>query len=71
MANCEYSTSCFFLTKNLVNMPKTSEYFRNKFCDGDFSACIRFKVLKSDGIDHVPDNLPPVRFKSPKCFCGM
>ena len=59
MAACEYLTSCIFLTNALVNMPKTSEYIKNKYCYGNFSACARFFVSKSVGIDHVPDNLPP------------
>jgi len=56
MASCEYSASCSFLTKEVVNMPKTSDYLRNKYCDGDFYACVLFNS-KSVGFDNVPDKL--------------
>jgi hypothetical protein len=58
MANCEYSTSCSFLTKEVVDMPKTSNYLRNKYCDGDFHACVLFNS-KSVGSDNLTDKLPP------------
>jgi hypothetical protein len=59
MANCEYSTSCSFLTKEVVDMPKTSDYVRNKYCDGDFHTCVLYNFSKSVGIENVPDKLPP------------
>jgi hypothetical protein len=71
MATCEYSTSCCLLSKELANMPMTSEYIRANFCYGKFTACVRFNCSKSVGIDNVPVNLPTVSFKSPKCFCRM
>ena len=71
MTNCEYSNLCFFYNKKIDDMPKTYEYIKSKFCDGNFCECERYKLSKSLGIEKVPDDMLPVCFKSMKCFYGM
>ena len=66
MATCEYSTSCSFLIKEVVNMPKTSQFVRDKYCDGEFSTCVLFNSFKSAVIDIVPEKCPLGSLKSPK-----
>ncbi len=66
MAACEYGSSCYFLNKMVVDMAPAAEMVKDKYCDGDFGECARFKVSKSRGIDYVPENLSPDSFKRPK-----
>lgn len=71
MAICEYSSSCFFFTRKLVDMPHSADFFREKFCNGEFGTCARFKLSRSVGIENVPDSLPPFNIRGQKCFCGL
>jgi len=71
MADCEYSSSCIFFTTMDVNMPKTGEFIRSRFCNGKYESCSRFRAIRTAGIDNVPDNLPPARFRGAGCFYGM
>jgi hypothetical protein len=71
MAKCEYSSSCSFLNKSLDDLSPASEYLKEKYCNGQFDDCARFRLSKSVGIENVSDNLSPVTFKSPKCFFGI
>ena len=71
MAGCQYSSSCIFFNAMDVNMPKTAEFIRGRFCNGKYESCSRFLTIRVAGIDNVPDNLPPARFRTSGCFCGM
>ena len=71
MAKCEYSSSCIFFATMDMNMPKTSEFVRSRFCYGNYASCSRFQAIRSIGINNVPDTLPPGRFRSPGCFYGL
>lgn len=70
MAICEFSTSCSFLTKEVVNFPKTSRFIRDKYCDGEFSTCVLFNSFKSAALDNAPEKSPPIGMKNPKWWCG-
>ena len=52
-------------------MPNTADFFIEKFCIGDSSKCARFKLSKLDGIENVPDYLPPFSIRGQKCFYGL
>ena len=66
MATCEYSTSCSFLIKEVVNMPKTSKFIRDKYCDGEFSTCVLFNYFKSAVINNVPEKRHSVSIERPE-----
>ena len=65
MANCEYCTSCFFFTQLVGDMPHSTDYLRDKYCNGDFNECARFKISKSYGMDNVPPHIFPDDFCEP------
>lgn len=71
MTACEYSSSCIFFNVMDVNMPKTSEFIKNRFCKGKYASCSRFLAIRAAGIGNVPDNLPPGRLGSSDYFYGM
>jgi hypothetical protein len=61
MATCEYHTSCLFFNKMVKEMPHT-EQLRDKYCNGKFSECARFKISRSYGMFNVPTFIFPNDF---------
>ena len=62
MASCELCTSCFFFNEQVANMPQVMGDLRDKYCNGDFTNCARFKISKSCGGDKVPLYIYPNGF---------
>jgi hypothetical protein len=58
MAGCERLLEC-----QIVNNPNEEvvsvETLKEKYCNTNYSACARYKVLKSVGGDFVPNDLLP------------
>ena len=59
MANCEYFSSCFFFNEMALDMPSTTDYLKDKYCNGVFNECTRFRISKSYGICNVPTYIYP------------
>ena len=59
MDRCELHTSCFFFNEQVSNMPQIMGHLRDKYCNGDFANCARFKISQSCGRDKVPTYIYP------------
>jgi hypothetical protein len=59
MAHCDLCNSCFFFNEQKLDMPRTAEFLKDKYCKRDFAGCARFLVSKSYGKDRVPESLYP------------
>lgn len=62
MADCELRSSCFFYNDAVTEMSYTVEYLRNKYCNGDFTKCTRFRISESFGSNAVPTYIYPNDF---------
>ena len=62
MADCELCTSCFFFNEVFSEMSCTMEYLKNKYCNGDFTQCTRFRISISYGRNNVPTYIYPNDF---------
>ena len=56
---CEIIECCRFIRDNMAGMPVTAEYLRARLCHGNYAACVRYKLYKAHGKEHVPPLLHP------------
>jgi len=70
MAICEFCDSCSFFKEEFQDNPLTltKKYLCNTLCNAHFTACARYKIASSQGIDNVPHDLLPDPLKCLKCF---
>jgi hypothetical protein len=55
MPDCKYFSSCFLLAEMKTDMPHTTLYLKQRYCNGGaYSECIRYKITKSYETDNVP-----------------
>ena len=59
MVCCEFLDSCFFYNEMTTDMTKTTEYLRDRYCNGRFTECALFMISKVYGNDKVPQYLFP------------
>ena len=59
MAQCKLYASCFFYNDLVADMPHSTEHLREKYCEGDFNECARFKIAQLHGQDYVPKYMFP------------
>ena len=60
MACCELLVSCFFYNELTADMPKTTDYLRDMYCNGVcFTECTLYRISKVYGKDKVPKYLYP------------
>jgi hypothetical protein len=59
MPACECLPRCPFFNDRMANMPSLSAMMKHSFCQGDFTGCARFMVMKALGAARVPSDLFP------------
>ena len=59
MSTCDLFDSCFFFNEQLVDMPQTTEYLKEKYCRRDYRTCARYMINRAYGRDRVPRYLFP------------
>jgi hypothetical protein len=59
MACCDLQPNCYFYNDTLSHLPQRAYFFRDKYCNGDFSECARYIIFKAYGHDKVPRYLCP------------
>ncbi len=60
MASCDLRSSCLFYTKPVLDMPHTTEYLKERYCEGDrYPECALYWIAKTYGMDKVPRYLYP------------
>ena len=62
MASCKLCDSCFFLNELFTDMSQTMKSLRDKYCNGEFTKCTRFRISMSYGTDKVPTYIYPNDF---------
>ena len=62
MANCKLCASCFFFNELVSDMSQTMKYLKDKYCNGEFTKCTRFRISMSYGRDNVPTYIYPNDF---------
>jgi hypothetical protein len=68
MATCEFCDTCSFFKKEFQDHPHANKYLCNTLCNGHFTACARYKIAMTNGIDDVPRDILPDPLKCLKCF---
>ncbi len=59
MAECDRMEDCTFINSQLTAMPKMAEMLKKKYCQGDCTECVRYKLEKRGivvPIDLFPDD---------------
>jgi hypothetical protein len=56
---CEKRHNCEFFSEIMVNMPKSSNYIKEKYCLGHYESCARYRIYKEFGEELIPDRLLP------------
>lgn len=56
---CENMDNCRFFTDIMVNMPRSSDYIKDRYCLGREESCARYCVYKEIGKEQVPVRLFP------------
>ena len=60
MLCCDLRDSCFFFNEQATDMPHTTEYLRNLYCQGAcYTECVLYRFSKVYGEDKVPKYLYP------------
>jgi hypothetical protein len=59
LAYCSHSGHCFFYNEQENDMPHTTEYLRDMYCNGRFTECALFRISSVYGKDKVPKYLYP------------
>ena len=62
MDSCELHKTCFFFNDAFSNMPQILGPLREKYCNGNFAICSRYKISQTIGRDMVPTYLYPNGF---------
>ncbi len=57
MAECDKMATCAFINTQLPAMPAMAEMFKKKYCLGDCSQCVRYR-LEKEGVQVPPDLFP-------------
>lgn len=56
---CENIDNCQFFIDIMVNMPKSADYIKNRYCLMHYEACARYRIYKEFGKERVPLRLFP------------
>jgi hypothetical protein len=59
MAKCELIETCIFFNDQMANMPSTAAVYKANYCEKDFAACARHKIVQALGRGTVPTDLFP------------
>jgi len=59
MATCELLKTCIFFNDKMADMPAVADLMKKRYCESDFQACARMKVVKALGRENVPTDMFP------------
>jgi len=59
MSQCPRYSICTFSSSIAETEPEAFSLLRTRYCNGNYSACARFAVMKALGPERVPMNLQP------------
>jgi len=59
MPSCELLKTCIFFNDKMADMPAVADLMKKRYCESDFVACARMKVVKTLGREKVPADLFP------------
>jgi len=59
MTICNFSETCSFFKNETIVDPDIKNIFINKYCKNSYTACARYHVALSHGMENVPDTIWP------------
>jgi hypothetical protein len=59
MTECDLISTCLFFNDKVPDMPTTANYLKEKYCQGTFADCCRYRIYRRHGRNNVPRGLFP------------
>ena len=59
MQGCEHKQGCLLFSERLADLPGLTQMFQQRYCDGAWDHCARYRLARDAGKHNVPLGLMP------------